>query len=459
MHRHTLSALATLTALLVGGPVAPSVAAAQVSPQARPVFGTANLDRGFQPDPRLFTGRAGGPVSAQQAGGGCRGSITAAPSHVIQTRSGFNQVRLMVQSDADTTLVVMLPNGRVVCDDDGGGGLNPLVQTGTPAGPIRVWVGVYNSGQTGSPYTLGVSELAHITPANLQSSTPPVALDPSLGPAYGAANLASGFLPDPHLMRGTSGGPVRASQLQGDCRGYISRRPSHVLTTTTGFRLLQAAVNAGQMDTTLVVQLPSGQVLCDDDGGSGTNPLLTATSPPGQIRVWVGSYRQNEAAPYTIGFSERGNLTTASIPAPGAPVPAPLPPGHGGTLQVATPPTVVQMQASIPVTLLGPGLSAETVAVWHPSRSREVQVALSGDRLTVAGANVLTVPAAIQEGVVTVTQGRRGDLLVRAERAPSGGDPGRQVLLLVRWSGGPQVAEEWSGTFQQRAPRWARRFR
>jgi hypothetical protein len=75
-----------------------------------------------------------------------------------------------------------------------------------------------------------------------------------------------------------------------------------------------------------------------------------------------------------------------------------------------------------------------------------------------APSTVVDVPAQVaQDAVVTIVQRPDQRLLVRAERAPNGSDPGEQMLMLVQMlNGAPALAEQWVGTFSDRAPRWAR---
>ncbi len=471
MERGKLGAIAALVigASMVWGGVAE---AQQFSPRARPLFGNARLREGFMPDPHIMNGRMGGPINAGQVNSSCRGFISQQPSHVIMTPTGFRQLRLVVNAPSDATMMVMLPNGVVLCDDDGGHGMNPLIATTVARGRIAVWVGAYSQGNVGQPYTLGVTELPHITAQNLQGGGvvapgnpgPPVVqpapggLQPNAPPSFGSANLRSGFMPDPHVLSGTAGGPVRGNSVggQGTCRGYLSPNPNHVLNSPTGFRNLRFVVNASS-DTTLVVMLPDGRILCDDDGGSGTNPLLQTAAPPGPIRVWVGTYSQSRAGQvaYNIGFSELSSVGTANIP----------PAGGGGVVArppvVANPPQppadVVQMTVDIPVTLLGPGMAGNTVAVWSPNGGPPTQVRLNGRSLQAGTTTLGSIPPSMSDPVVTVEQRRNGTLLVRAEQPPAGrGDRGQQYLMLVRWSGRPTLAEQWSGTAVQRGPRWSR---
>lgn len=453
---------AALAVLAVG-----SLAEAQWAPNARPLYGRVNLRAGFVPDPQILSGQVGGPVQASSINSSCRGYITPVPSHVISSRTGFRQLRFVVSAQSDSTLMVMLPNGQVLCDDDSGEGLNPLVAVSAPPGEIRVWVGSYSQSSSGSPYQMGVTELAHITANNLGGGgpvavppRPPVGgspVSPNLPPLFGSTNLRAGFVPDPTIVSGMAGGPITASVLQSGCRGYISPQPSHVLMSQTGFRNIRIVVNSGT-DTTLTVMLPNGQILCNDDGGGGLNPMVESGSPPGPIRVWVGTYSSSaRQAPYNLGFTELSHVTSANIPQPG---------GGGGVVVQRPPPPpppppppadLVTMMADIPVTLMGPGMAGNTVAVWNPSGGPPTQIRLNGRSLVAGSVSIGDIPLSMRDPVITVTERRNGTLLVRAEQPPMGrGDRGQQILYLVRWQGRPAVAERWSGTAVQRGPRWSR---
>jgi len=422
------------------------------------------------PDPHVMTGQLGGPVDARQINSSCRGNISGPPNHVIVSRTGFRQIRFVVNSRSDSTLVVMLPNGQVVCDDDGGEGMNPLVAVSAPPGRIAVWVGAYSRSSVGTPYAIGVTELGQITasqvgmgaaprgPTVVQPGPPPGGVQPRLPPAFGTISLRTGFMPDPNVVSGQAGGPIRGSTVSSGCRGYYSPQPGHVVMSPTGFRQIRFVVNSG-MDTTLLVMLPNGQILCDDDGGQGLNPLIATTSSRGPIRVWVGSYANGRTGPYNLGISELPQVTTASVPAPGGGAVVVRPTQPPPPVQPPTPAAdIVEMMVSIPVTLVGPGMSAgSTVALWAPPRGRPTQVTVRGRDLMVGGQRLESVPTSLRDPVITVTQQRRGALVIRAEQPPMGlGDRGQQFLLRVQWRGRPVVTDHWNGTAVQRGPRWSR---
>jgi hypothetical protein len=129
-----------------------------LNPGGVPTYGTANLTAGFAPSPYTTAITSGGPVNAGYLGGICGGFMTAAPDFRIQWAGATAQLRLAFQSAGDTTLVVRDPGGTFYCDDDSAGGLNPLVQIGSPAaGTYNVWVGSFASGDFHSG-TLSVAE-------------------------------------------------------------------------------------------------------------------------------------------------------------------------------------------------------------------------------------------------------------------------------------------------------------
>jgi len=121
-------------------------------------FTAVNLRTGFTPDPHRTNGVSGGQLNATRLGNECRGWIAGRPDHIVRLRSNFNFFRIFVNSDSDTTLVVRLPNGRFVCNDDARG-LNPAVDRDRwRRGLYRVWVGSYSEGDN-SRYEIGFTEL------------------------------------------------------------------------------------------------------------------------------------------------------------------------------------------------------------------------------------------------------------------------------------------------------------
>ena len=122
-------------------------------------YGEVTLEAGFTPDPRVISLRAGGDISAQGAGSGCRGFITDAPDVRLFYEAGDYPLIISVDAGADTTLVVNGPDGSFYCDDDSGEGTNPSVRLNDPrSGRYEIWVGTYRSGYS-QPARLHISEV------------------------------------------------------------------------------------------------------------------------------------------------------------------------------------------------------------------------------------------------------------------------------------------------------------
>ena len=122
-----------------------------------------------------------------------------------------------------------------MCADDTYGN-NPGVDlNGAMPGVYEVFVGSYSQGQN-APYTVGLTELRNVAPgggaAIAVPPTPPAIAVPVAPPVYGggAAVLAPGFMPDPRIMAGVSGGPMSAMAMNPTCRGYVGARIIRVVS-------------------------------------------------------------------------------------------------------------------------------------------------------------------------------------------------------------------------------------
>lgn len=113
--------------------------------------------------------------------------------------------------------------------------------------------------------------------------------DVAARPVYGSVALAAGFTPDPHEITVQPGGDLDISHLGASCVGYVGRAPDYQVDYTAGGLSLNFRVS-GPVDTSLVVNGPSGQWLCDDDSGGDLDPLVTVVDPvTGRYDVWVGT--------------------------------------------------------------------------------------------------------------------------------------------------------------------------
>ncbi|MEM8603808.1 MAG: hypothetical protein AAGF24_08240 [Cyanobacteria bacterium P01_H01_bin.121] len=117
------------------------------------------------------------------------------------------------------------------------------------------------------------------------------------------------FVPDPMILRGTSGGELTAEAIAGSpetetglCFGYVNLEPDHHLTLTDAFTYLNVEVNS-PCDTMLVIQGPGG-TWCNDDSLTTRNPRIAGQWLPGEYRIWVGSAFENQYFPYRLHLSE-----------------------------------------------------------------------------------------------------------------------------------------------------------
>ena len=164
-----------------------------------------------------------------------------------------------------------------------------------------------DSSQAAAPPTAPVAA----PPAPVQP--PPTTPAPAQAGAsnFGTISLAPGFVPDPHVASGTSGGSVAASSMNATCAGWVSSTPDHLFVSTGSFASLRILASATE-DVTLVIQRPDGTYTCNDDT-EGTNPIVSGAFPAGTYKIWVGSYAQGASAAYRLGVSELTSTTAASL--------------------------------------------------------------------------------------------------------------------------------------------------
>ncbi|NOY91382.1 MAG: hypothetical protein GXP55_09235 [Deltaproteobacteria bacterium] len=128
---------------------------------------------------------------------------------------------------------------------------------------------------------------------------------------FDAVTLAPGFMPDPSVTQGSSGGQSEAQRLNASCRGWIASNPDHIFNVQRRFRFLRVFAVSNQ-DTTLVIQTPDGQLRCNDDT-YGQNPSVEGSWPVGTYRIWVGSYTRGTRASYRLHFTELASTTPSSV--------------------------------------------------------------------------------------------------------------------------------------------------
>jgi hypothetical protein len=99
---------------------------------------------------------AGG--SKQVTVGGVKMWVGYAPDFSLNYTAGNLPLTFYVRSKADTTLLINLPDGTWMADDDSDGNLNPVLKLARPrSGRYDIWVGTLTPGLPAA--TLYISEL------------------------------------------------------------------------------------------------------------------------------------------------------------------------------------------------------------------------------------------------------------------------------------------------------------
>ncbi len=125
-------------------------------PELKPTFGDVKLKVGFPNDPFTKELIAGGSIKTKL--GGVNAYVAEAPDFKLYYEAGKLPLTFTVESQADTTLLINLPNGEWVADDDSGGFPNPLIKLATPmSGRYDIWVGTV--GKDAAKAVLKITEL------------------------------------------------------------------------------------------------------------------------------------------------------------------------------------------------------------------------------------------------------------------------------------------------------------
>ena len=145
----------TLTLILAAPSLAQEIA-------ATPLYGTANLEAGFLPDPHIIEIIPGGGDSADHLGVNCVGFIeNSQPDYDLNYQAGGSPLGIFVESDIDTTLVINDPRGNWRCNDDAASldDANPGIFFSKPmSGNYNIWIGTYGASSSSAMTVLAITE-------------------------------------------------------------------------------------------------------------------------------------------------------------------------------------------------------------------------------------------------------------------------------------------------------------
>ena len=291
--------LRNLTALALMGLLIAPVATAQPNWEAEPTYGTTWLETGFTPDPAGVDVVAGGPD--ENSIEGCNGYINnAAPNVDLNFETdGNTPLKIYLRSSTDTVILVNLPDGKWVCNDDYDGTSAAILLDDPMSGNYSIWVGTFGDDfeEEEAAATLYFTEL------------PAVKLYSGTEASQYALDFVSGFEPDPASYDVTVGGT--AYNPIEDCNGFVNADAPDVtidFDTDGGLPLYIYAHPDEEEDLTMLVELPDGEFVCNDDA-DGLDPGLMIDEPDaGRYAVWIGSFiaraRTESPGTATLFFSE-----------------------------------------------------------------------------------------------------------------------------------------------------------
>lgn len=145
--------------LLLAAAVAVALPASAQDHTETATYAEIALGAGFTPDPYRIDITAGGSTPVAVSSTCDYGVVADAPDLEVNfTDSDGGALYIYAVSSEDTTLLINLPDGSWLCDDDSYGDGDPIVQiNGADTGLYDIWVGTYNDETTSA--TLFVSEL------------------------------------------------------------------------------------------------------------------------------------------------------------------------------------------------------------------------------------------------------------------------------------------------------------
>ena len=130
------------------------------------VLGAVDLAPGFTPDPTTQSGTTrGGPFDARMHDERCEGWIARQPDAMLRAHRPFAELAIVAVARAETTLMVVGPDGDARCAS-GGDDESPVLRASFERGVHRVWVGTLRRGEQ-ARYVLALTELEDTDPAAL----------------------------------------------------------------------------------------------------------------------------------------------------------------------------------------------------------------------------------------------------------------------------------------------------
>jgi len=315
--------------------------AAQVASTINRALFTIALQAGFPLDPTFLSVNGGGEFDASLLNGkvvsGCAGFVNRNPVAIVNWAGKADLVRVFFYSSSDPSLVILTPDGKILCSDNATSQLlDPEIEIKNPIpGKYRIWVGSVDKGQL-IPGVLVMTAKSDVNAGNFSlnnlidrpaipelapRATPqvdPKAIQDAIdSKAKGAPQLKPGAAPATVVV--TTEGKIPLFTLpvkEKGCAGLVSAQPDFVFNWSGDTKNLRVFFE-GDKDSTLLVLDPNRQVVCNDesDPGVNLNPMVDLPSPAsGNYAVWVGRLNPTQPVKGKLTVTEGTSTTPAALP-------------------------------------------------------------------------------------------------------------------------------------------------
>jgi hypothetical protein len=132
--------------------------------------------------------------------------------------------------------------------------------------------------------------------------------------AFISINPEAGFPLDPFIISLQAGGPVDATTLAKECKGYVTKSPT-VSVDYKGKADMLKVFFYSDGDPILIVQTPGGKVFCNDNTNAVLlDPTVMLTNPgQGRYYIWVGSALARDLIPGFLVFTGHGDVNAGRL--------------------------------------------------------------------------------------------------------------------------------------------------
>ena len=132
--------------------------------------------------------------------------------------------------------------------------------------------------------------------------------------AFITINPEAGFPLDPFIISLQAGGPVNASTVAKECKGFVTKNPT-VSVDYKGKADMLKVFFYSDGDPVLIVRTPDGKVLCNDNTHLALlDPTVTLMKPgAGRYDIWVGSSLARDLIPGFLVFTGHGDVGAGKL--------------------------------------------------------------------------------------------------------------------------------------------------